>query len=32
MAKLSRTGTKSIEWLMEPGDAGVRYLALREPG
>ena len=30
MAKLSRTGTKSIEWLMEPGDAGVRYLALRD--
>jgi len=30
MTKLSRTGTKSIEWLMEPGDAGVRYLALRD--
>jgi len=30
MAKLSRTGTKSIEWLLEPEEPGVRFLALRD--
>jgi hypothetical protein len=30
MAKDSRTEAKSIEWLLEPGDASVRYLALRD--
>jgi hypothetical protein len=30
MAKDSRTEAKATEWLMEPGDAGVRYLALRD--
>jgi len=30
MAKDSRIEAKVTEWLMEPGDAGVRYLALRD--